>query len=277
MSHPIVDALGSSDPEERRDACRRAAGDPSAVLLIDALVEALADPVKAVSREACDALTDIGRSSPDAHVLKRALKRALYGDDPRQRWSAAFTSARLAPPTPGLLPALVEAMGSPDGDVRWSAARLLVELGRTHPEVLGVVLRLVAAGDTPEVRRMSAFALRELAPDHPGAASALLEATYDDDVQVRRAAYTALAALIDPPPEVLEKLSHAIGHDSDPASCRIAAVALGELGAVGQDSLPPSALASLERARDGGDDADLSRAAQRALARLSARHPATEH
>jgi HEAT repeat protein len=264
-----------ADPAERRAACLAAADDPAAALLADALGHALGDPVKAVARAASDALLEIGRR--ERHV-DSVLRDALRSDSPRRRFGAAYTSARLQPPTPSLLPALLEALGGGDGDIRWAAARILVDLGRLHCEVLGVLIGLLKGGEDAAVRRMAAFCLRELAPDRPEAASVLLASTYDPDLHVRRAGLSALAALLDPPPEVWERLLEALHKDEDPAARRIAAVALGELGAGKTGSFPEAVRDGLRALASQASQADLRRAAERALARLegSARPPQEE-
>lgn len=108
--------------------------------------------------------------------------------------------------------------------MRWSAARVLVDMGRLHPQLVGVLIGLVRSAEDPAARRMAAFALRELAPDHPETARALLAATGDDDPHVRRAAVTALAGLLDPPPEVGARLD-ALRADPDPTLARLATLA----------------------------------------------------
>jgi hypothetical protein len=70
--------------------------------------------------------------------------------------------------------------------------------------------------------------LRTLAPDRPEAARVLLAATRDADGSVRRAAVTALAGLLDPPPEVAARLGE-LRADRDPALARLAELAWGEL------------------------------------------------
>jgi len=270
VTHPLVERLGSTDPGERREACRAAAGDPAGVLLADALAEALGDPVKAVVRAASDALVEIARRSGG---VEPALRGALRSHEPGRRWGAAFTTARLEPPSPRLLPALVEALGSPDGDVRWAAVRLIVDTGRLHGEVLSVLVGLVRGGEHPLVRRMATFGLRELAPDRPEAAAVLLEATRDSDLHVRRAAYTAMASLMGPPPDVPERLLETLRHDADAATRRLAALALGEIGAGNPACVPEEAWELLRRAGDGTEDPDLRRAVRRALERLAAGRP----
>ncbi len=270
MSHPLLSRFASPDPEERRAACAAASEDPSGVLLSEALAELLGDPVKAVVRAASDALVAIARQSGG---VEEAIRRALHSDEPPRRWGAAFTSARLDPPGPRLLPALVEALASPDGDVRWTAARLLVEAGRLHGEVLPLLIGLGRGGEKPIVRRMATFALRELAPDRPEAAAVLLEGASDTDLHVRRAATTAMASLIDPPAAVGAHLLGALRQDPDAATRRLAALALGEIGSGHPKAVPPDTRGQLEAAATGAEDPDLIRAIERALTRLDAGRP----
>lgn len=267
MTHPLVEALRSSDPARRHEACLAAPDDPSAVLLADALGEALGDPVREVSKAAAEALVRIGLRQ---RGVEDALRRALRCEDPRRRYHAAAAFARLAPPSPSLVPALVAALGHPEGDVRWGAARLLVDTGRLHGEVLGILLGLLGGAERPRVRRMAAFALRELAPDHPACARALVVASEDDDPDVKRAALSAMASLLVPGPEVERRLLRALDEDPDPASRRIAAVALGALGESHPGWLSATTEARLRALAEGAADTDLRRGAARALARLAA-------
>ena len=271
MSHPILRRLASPDPETRRAACAEAGEDPAAALLAPALARALGDLDKTVSRAASDALLAVARRGGS---IDDVLRGALRADSAAARWGAAFTLARLEPPGPRLLPALVEALASEDGDVRWAAARILVDAGRLHGEVLALLVGLVRTSESSSVRRMATFALRSLAPDRPEAARVLLEATRDADLQVRRAALTALAALEAPPREVPARLVGALRDDPDAASRRLAALALGELGAADPAALPPEAREALRAASAAGDDPDLRRAAERSLRKLEAAAPA---
>jgi len=159
------------------------------VLLVPALGRALGDPDRSVARAASDSLVELSARADVSGVLTECL----HGDDLKTRWGAAFTSARLAPPTLRLLPALVGAMASPDGDVRWAAARIVVDLARVHPEVVTVVIGLASEAEAPEARRMAVFALRDLAADAPRAEETWLRATEDPDL--RRGASRALARI----------------------------------------------------------------------------------
>ena len=264
MTHPLLEQLASIDPDERRAACLAAATDPAGSELAEALSRVLGDPVKAVGRAASDALVEMARNAAGIH---EPVREALHSDDPKRRWRAAFTAARMAPPDPHLLPALVDGLGSLDGDVRWASARVIVEMGRRHGEVLPVMVGLVRRGESPIVRRMATFALRELAPDRPEAAQVLLEAVGDDDLHVRRAATTAMASLDRPPIPVVERLLEALRTDPDAATRRLAALALGELGAADPLALPDDAPDALANARSS-EDIDLRRAVDRALSRL---------
>ncbi len=269
MTHPLLARLRDPDPDARRAACQEAPADASAVLLVDALCAALADPRKQVARAASDALARIGRV--DRAVLP-ALTDALRGPHLRARLFAALAMARLAPPARKLLPALIEALALAEGDLRWTAARLLVELGRLEPEVLPLLLSLVASGEQPASRRMAIFALRELAPALEETGRALLAASRAGDVALRRAALSSFAALWEPSPEVIARLCEALAGDSDAAAQALAATALGELGAAHPETLAARAREVLERsARTGAPPA--REAALRALRRLAAPTP----
>ena len=89
MTHPVLMRLRSDDASERRAACAAAVGDPSAVLLVDALADALGDPDASVMRAASDALVALDRGGPS---VRDALAKALRGDDVARRWGAASIS-----------------------------------------------------------------------------------------------------------------------------------------------------------------------------------------
>jgi len=262
LSHPIVAGLASADAGERHAACLAAADDPSAVLLLQALAAALGDPEKRVAQAASDSLAKLAPTSPEVIEVVRA---ALRGGTPNQRWFAAFTCSRIEPVGPRLLPSLVEALGSDAGDIRWAAARLLVNTGRAYGEVLPLILGLVQTDPNPALRCMALYCLRELAPDEPGCAQAIVAATLDPQRSVRHAALTALASTSDAPPAVIDRLVEASNDASDPPAQRIATFALGALGSLPQVQLPESAIASLREHAAGSDRAELRSAAQRAL------------
>ena len=265
MSHPIIERLRSRDPEERRSACRDAMSDPVATLLVDALGETLGDPVKSVARAASEALVRIAR---EANNVEEVVHRALRSDEPSRRWHAVLVSSRIEPPSPRLLPPTIEALASADSNVRWTAARLLVEAGRVNPEVLPLVIGLVRSGESTRVRCMAAYCVRELAPDQPETARALLDATRDSEVQVRRAALTGLAGLTDPSADVFDRLLEVMQEPSDPGSRRIAAHAIGALGAVRGARVPEISLRALRRIAASESDRALQAAARRALDRV---------
>jgi HEAT repeat protein len=265
VSHPLLAQLKSPDPSLRRDACLAAAADPAAVLLVDALVPALGDPVRAVWRAASDALVAIARRDPGVWP---ALRGALSSPDAPTRRAAALAGARIAPRELRLLPPLVDALGSDDRYVRWGAARALVELGQTQGEVHPLVLHLAQTDPNPVARRMAAFCLRDLAPDDPRTAAALLDASRDSDLRVHRAALSALASLLAPPREVEERLRDALESDPDAASRRIATAVLRTLGTSHTDFVGERTRAALASARDSSPDPDLRRAAERTLEEL---------
>lgn len=222
MSISLKARLACADAAERARACRDAALDPAAVVWIDALARALGDADRKVARAASEALVAIGRR----HDVAAALRAALRSGEPQRRWHGARTLARLEPPGPELLPALVEALACGEGAVRWEAARILVDVGRLHGEVLTLLLGLLRSAEQASQRAMAAHCLRELAPDQAACAAALLDASRDPDLGVRRAALTAAAGLLDPPRALAERLREVAEADPDAASRRLAGAAL---------------------------------------------------
>ena len=263
MSEAIADRLASEDPDERAAACRESYAQP-APELIEPLVTALGDPVRAVSSAASEALA---RAGVKGEVVP-ALRRALRDGDPVRELGAALTLARLEPPDVRLLPALVRGLELPDSKRRWWAAKLLVETGRVEGQVLPLLLGLAEDHPDPAVRRMTRYCLRKLAPDDPSVAATLAAGTRDPDVQARRAAYTALASLLCPPSSVFELLVAALTSEDDGACRRIATVALAQLGRANPDQIGEDVLQALRTAAENLDDADLRRGAGRALEAL---------
>jgi len=259
VSHALLARLRSADVAERVAACRAVASDPAGALLVETLIVALGDPDKRVARAAGEALVLLARAGSGDGVVP-LLRAALRGDGARARIHAAMTLARLEVPEPSLLPALTLALASPEGDVRWAAARVLVDMGRLHGEIVRVLLGLVRGGEAPAVRRMATFCLRELAPDQPAAAQALLEASRDVDTHVRRAAVTAMAGLLDLPEAVTARLALALD-DPDAVAAGLAALALGELRCV-------TALPRLRALAQSARSPELQQAAKAAALRM---------
>ncbi len=234
MSAPLRERLAHPDPEVRAAACLDAPNDPSGALYLETLCDALADPDLRVARAASRALVESNRRGEGVPPLVRAVLRRPAGAG--GRLVAALTLAQIETPSPELLPGLVEGLTHEDGALRWEAARSLVDVGRLHAEAVTLAVGLVATGESPLLRRMAMHCLRELAPDLPEVADALVRASRDPDPALVRAALTAMAGLFRPPPAILERLEQAL-EESDPAARLIAERALrghrGEASAAG--------------------------------------------
>jgi HEAT repeat protein len=227
VSHPLVERLECGDAPARRAAAGAIARDPAAALLLEPLARALDDADPGVRRAAGDALVALGRSERE---VDRLLLGALRGERAESRFEAARAMAELAPPSPKLVPALVEALSAPRRETAWEAARILVDAGRLHAEVAPLLTGLVRAGPDAAARAMAVACLRELAPERPESAAALLDASRDPDVGVRRAAFTALPALAPfaEPGPIAARCREAAGDDPD-ASVRSLAERAREL------------------------------------------------
>ena len=216
MTHPLVAALRSAAAADRRAACDAAAGDPSAVLLVDALVSALGDRDATVVRAATRALERIGRDHESVLV---ALRPALRSEDARQRLEAAWTWARIEPPPIKLLPAIVSSLGELD------------EQARMHGEVTPVIQNLVRDDQPARVRGTALAALRELEPSSPLTIAAHLAASRDADAGLARLALLGLAGVRVPSGEVWQRFAEVAASHADAACRRIAETALARRSA----------------------------------------------
>jgi HEAT repeat protein len=200
--------------------------DPSGALYLEIVCETLADHDVRVGRAASRALVVANRRGGGVAPLVRDALRQRRGSSGRVL--AALTLAQMETPSPELLPALVEGLAHQDGALRWEVARTLVDVGRLHGEAVTLLVGLVASGEAPLLRRMAMHCLRELAPDLPEAATALLAASRESDPALVRAALTAMAGLFRPPRAVLDRLDEA-REGGDPAGRQIAERALERL------------------------------------------------
>ena len=232
------------------------------------VIEALGDSDSGVTRAASDALVAMAPTIPDVDA---ALREVLRGERGPRRFAAATARGRIAPPDPSLLPAVVDAMASPEGDRRWAATRLLVAIGRLHGEGLQTALGLASAAESPSVRRMALFALRDLAPDEPAAATAMLSASQSEVRQLRHAAIVCMASLETSTKRVQERLFEALDGDTDDGTRSLAAVTLGEIAS--QNESTPEARERLEAIGAQTRNPALQRACNHALARLSKSRP----
>ena len=229
-----------------------------------ALLERLASDDRATQRHAC---SEASERLPGDRQLRDGVLRLLREGEPHVRFAAAFA---LFPSEAGLrlLPALLDALDLDDGDLRWAATHMLATLGQRQAEVLPVLLHEVRKAASARRRRMSLYALRELAPADSSVASVLLGALDDRDDDVRRAALSSLAKLADPDARCLERVLQTLHEDADPRMRRIAAVALPALVARRPERLS-EARELLVRAGSERDPA-LAQAATLALRRLDA-------
>lgn len=225
--------------------------------------EKLGGEDRTARRAACDGL--VARLSAEPG-LERAIRGLLADPDPRTRFSAAWILFRARGPQLRLLPALLAALELDDGDLRWSATHMLSALASVAPEALQVALHQTLHAPSDRVRRMALYAVRDLLPGHPEAASGIRSALQDPAPEVRRAALACLARLPEPQGADLEHALRLLSDDRDPRMQRIAAVVVPDLaGRVPERQA--SAREALEQARQHSDPS-LARAAAAALSRL---------
>lgn len=253
----LVEALRAPDPARRRAALEALAADPRPLgeALALAVVECLGAAPKAVQRRAADLLRATeGHTRPA--VLAR-LRDAMRAPDARLRWGATFALGQLHILDPEMVPSLLEALASSDGDQRWAAAGLMVGCGRLYPGAVLPALLAALGGQSAELRKMTLYVLRDLAPGTPEVRDALLSCLRDPEVGVRLAALSGLCRL-DPLPEVAcDSVLGILRDDPDPGLRRAAMSALGHVGrgvaAVREvlDAAAASADPGLRRAAEG--------------------------
>ena len=227
------------------------------------LLERLGSLDRGTQRGACDEATRRLREEPG---LREQILQLMRHGSPQARFAAVFVLFAAEGPTLRLLPPLLEALDLDDGDQRWSAAHMLSLLGRTHGEVLPVVLHEAGAGAAPQRRRMALYVLRELAPERGETRDALLAGLDDPDADVRRAALSSLGKLHDPGPDSLTRVLELLGSDEDARMRRIAAAVLPALIQADPGQLDRARRTLEQSARSA--DTSLARAAALALRRL---------
>lgn len=199
--------------------------------------------------------------------FRDALVKLLRGGTPLERFAAAYVLFHDGPSLRPV-PALLESLDLSDGDLRWTATHLLVTLGRTQPEVLPLLLHEIAAGPTPRRRRMAIYAARELAPERDETAAAFAAALDDPASDVRLAALSSIAKLVEPGEQLRERVRRLLTGDQDPRMRRIATVIAPELYR-GDPAACVEIRELLEQLTATGDD-ELGTAARLALRRLPA-------
>ncbi len=260
----IAAQLRSSDLRCRVDAMLRLARVPQPTLhagVIDALIENLSSPSKAVQRHAAGVLAAAG--AHDTAIAAR-LTALLDAPNARLRWACAYALGLIdgALDLRALAP-LLEALGNADGDVRWAAPELLVRLGRRHPGPMRD--RLLATRDDANSnrRKMALYALRDLGMRDAAVVSAVGDACTAADSQVRLAALSFLKAAGRAGRESINIVLDCLKSDPDHGVRRAAAFTLGYL-----DDRSERVLAALRAAATAPNDASLRKAARQTLARL---------
>lgn len=223
---------------------------------LDALAACLADPRKAVQRPAAEAFAALAaRGVRVAEVLDAASR----SKQATQRWGAVYALSLVGAPPPHVLPVILDALGADDGDVRWAAAAILLRLA-DRATLVDRLRGLAQAGNAAQ-RKMALYCLRDLGARSAEVEEVILRAAGDGEVDVRLAAFAALARLARDREAAAERLLVVLATGTE-RERRAAAAALGTLG-----ERHARVLAALRAASESGDDS-LCRAARGALRRL---------
>ncbi len=156
---------------------------------IEALLESLDDPDKAVIRKAADSLIALAKRFPE---VEKRLDRLLRDPSRKNRWPIAYILGHLPHPSGATFKILIETLDNTDPDIRWAMGLLLVRLGKSRPETFSLLVNVLRAG-TPTQRRMGVYCLRDMELKDPISLQALLAALRDPEPLVRVAAVTSLS------------------------------------------------------------------------------------
>lgn len=263
-SDSIADQLRSPDLSRRIDVLIRLNQQPSTMLedsVVEALIENLSSPGKAVQRHAASAIAAAGARNPGIVARLIAL---LDAPQAPARWAAAYAlglidgglDLRACKP-------LLEALANSDGDVRWAALELLVRLGRSHHKPVRECLLALLEHPDANTRKMSLYALRDLGICDPQVVAAACRSCASADSHVRLAALSFLKQAGDCGGAAVDTVLACFQSDPDEGVRRAAAFTLGYL-----DDRTERVLAPLREAANAGHDASLRKAASQTLARL---------
>ncbi len=259
----VLERLRSADLRDRAEALLRLNHDSDQTLdhaVIEALIDNLASPGKAVQRYAAGALAAAARHNPE--LTERLV--SVLESEPAARWAAAYALGLIE----GALDlracgALIDALGNDDGDVRWAALDLTVRLARRYPEAMRIrLLEMQRRGDANS-RKMALYAMRDLGLRDCAATAAACEACANPESEVRLAGLSFLKAAGACGPDALDAALNCLESDPNPGVRRAAAFTLGYLGARSE-----RVLIALRKAAANHSDPSLCRSARLTLARL---------
>ncbi len=261
---PILADLRSPDLSRRIAALLSLKEEPQRAArggTLEALIENLDSPSKAIQRRAADVLAAAAADSPAVVARVAAL---LDAPQPRVRWIAAYVLGQVD----GALDlraayTLLEAFAADDGDVRWAALELLVRRGGCYRDAIRERLLMLAGNPDPNCRKMSLYALRELGIFDPAAVALVCAACGSADSQVRLAALSFLKQAGAGSRDAVDAVAECLNSDRDRGVRRAAAFTLGYLG-----NRSTRVLQLLREAAQTPDDASLSKAARWTLDRL---------
>lgn len=232
---------------------------------ITALIATLEQRDKPALRAAVDQLISLALNSPP---LCARLERRLNEGGRRTDWPVAYVLGNLPNPSRPAIDRLFDALDHEEPDIRWAVALLLVRIAKEQKEVMGLLIRLCAAGSLKQ-KRMALYAIRDLALSDAASLSAFFTALQDSEPTVRVAAAICLKTRMDVDETGKRRLLEAYIHDAEPKVRHTVAITLAALGAP-----QPDFITALKKNR-ASEDEQTKKAAIAALELLEKRRSAS--
>lgn len=177
-----------------------------------------------------------GAQSPSVAQLSAELK----GSDAKKQLAAVHALADLGPSAASAAPALVEALKADDAHVRAHAIRALVAVGAPAEIVKPAASKLLKDSDA-DVRAQAAYTLGQYRPADQATVQALAEGLIDKSPNVRRASMRAIRNLV-VDKKVVVPIVLKVLEDEDPAVVLPALHTLAE----GGEAVVPGLIKALE-------------------------------
>jgi HEAT repeat protein len=216
----LLDLADADDLEVRAHALRALGAIGGDEKIVPVLAKALKSDSAVIRTQAAIGLGNFGEKAKSAVP---ELAAALKDDEEPVRRAAATSLGEIGPPAKDAVPNLVAALDDASGSVTLDAVHALARIGK--PAVPALIERL----ERPEFQLLVAAVLEQMGPDAAPAVDSLTELLSSGDLELKREALLALAAIGPDAKSSVPELLKILKDEKSPVR-PAAAYALGRIG-----------------------------------------------